>query len=332
MKELIRKLVETFGPSGVEEEIRAVIRAEVEPLVDDVRVDALGNLIVRKKGTEGEKRIALDAHMDEIGVMVTYVDEKGFARFTNIGGVSPLTCVGGRVIFANGTMGVIGLEQKREDRSKTPKLDQLFIDTGATSREDCPIQVGDAASFWRPLVAQSSRYIAKALDDRIGCAILIETLRRLEPTVHDIYVSFSVQEEIGLYGARTSAYGIAPDIAIAVDVTGTGDTPECHPMAVELGKGPAIKVKDSRMIAHPAVKDLMVQSAQEAGIPYQLEVLNAGTTDAAAIQITRAGVPTGCLSVPCRHIHSPSEMVDETDVENSVRLLLGVCRRYSETG
>ncbi len=332
MEELIRKLVETYGPSGAEEKIRAVIQAEVEPLADEVRVDPLGNLIALKKGTGGGKRVALVAHMDEIGVMVTYVDEKGFARFASIGGVSPFTCVSGRVLFENGTVGVIGLEEKREDRSKAPKLDQLFIDTGATDRENCPIQVGDAASFWRPLVAQGSRYIAKALDDRIGCAILIETLRRLGPTPHDIYFTFSVQEEIGLYGARTSAYGINPDLAIAVDVTDTGDTPECHPMAVELGKGPAIKVKDSKMIAHPMVKALMIESAKEADIPYQLEILNAGTTDASVIQITRAGVPSGCLSVPCRHIHSPSEMVDGNDVENSVRLLLEVCRRYGATG
>jgi endoglucanase len=182
------------------------------------------------------------------------------------------------------------------------------------------------AVFVRPLFAQGTRLVAKAMDDRIGCAVLIETLRRLERTPHDVYFVFSVQEETTLSGARTSTYGIEPDLAIAVDVTGTGDTPECRPMAVELGKGPAVKVKDRGMIAHPAVRDLLVQRAQEADIPYQLEVLEYGTTNAAAMQLVRAGVPSGCLSIPCRYIHTPSEMVDEEDVENSVRLLLEVLR------
>jgi endoglucanase len=256
MKELIRKLVEAYGPSGVEDQIRAVIRAEVEPLADELRVDPLGSLIVRKKGSGGHqgsesKRIVLAAHMDEIGVMVTYVDEKGFARFTRIGGVNPINCIGARVAFADGTVGVIGVERKRDNASKTPKFEQLYIDVGATSRDDCPVQVGDAAVFVRPFAAQSTRLIAKALDDRIGCAVLIETLRRLKDTSHDLYFVFSVQEEVGLRGARTSAYGIDPDLAIAVDVTGTGDTPESHPMAVELGTGPAVKVQDGGMIAHP---------------------------------------------------------------------------------
>jgi putative aminopeptidase FrvX len=327
MRELIRKLVETYGPSGVEDQIRAVIRAEVEPLADEIAVDPLGSLIVHKQGGEG-KRIALSAHMDEIGVMVCYVDEEGFARFTRIGGVSPLTCVGARVAFADGTMGVIGVEGKREDTTKIPKFEQLYIDVGATSRDDCPVQVGDAGVFVRRFAhvegAQGTRLIAKAMDDRIGCAVLIETLRRLEHTPYDLYVVFSVQEEVGLRGARTAAYGIDPDVAIAVDVTTTGDTPECYPMAVELGKGPAVKIQDKRMIAHPAVRDLLIQRAKQADIPYQLEILEWGSTDAAAMQLVRAGVPAGCLSIPCRHIHSPSEMVDEKDVENSVRLLLEV--------
>ena len=323
MRELIRKLVGTYGPSGVEDQIRAVIRAEVEPLADEVRVDPLGSLVAHKQGSGGQ-RIVLDAHMDEIGVMVTYVDEKGFARFTSIGGVDPLTCVGGRVAFADGTTGVIGVEEKRENNSKIPTLKQLYVDVGATSRDDCPVQVGDAAVFVRPFQAQGTRLISKAMDDRIGCAILVETLRRLEHTPHDVYLVFSVQEETTLSGARTSTFGIEPDLAIAVDVTCTGDTPECHPMAVELGRGPAVKVQDRGMIAHPVVRDLLVQRAKAADIPYQLEVLEFGTTNAAAMQLVRAGVPSGCLSVPCRYVHSPSEMVDERDVENSVRLFLEV--------
>ena len=319
MRELISKLTRAFGPSGVEEQIRQVIRAEIEPLADEIRIDPLGNLIARKGG-EG-KRILLGAHMDEIGVMVTYVDEKGFARFTRIGGVRTLTCIGGRVAFADGTVGIINVEKKRKDPTKIPTFGQLYLDVGATSRDDCPIGVGDSAVFVRPFAAQGMRLISKAMDDRVGCAVLIETLRRLKHTPHDLYFVFSVQEETTLSGARTSAYGIDPDMAIAVDLTTTGDTPESKPMAVELGQGPAIKVKDSGMIAHPAVRDLMVEQAKKAKIPYQLEILEGGTTDASEIQMVRAGVPSGCLSIPCRHVHTPSEMVDERDVENSVRLL-----------
>ena len=334
MRELIRKLVETYGPSGSEEQIRAAIRAEVEPFADELRVDPLGSLVIHKQGSPsagsgqtGEgKRVLLAAHMDEIGVMVTYVDEKGFVRFTRIGGVNPLTCVGTRVAFADGTVGVIGIEEKREDTGKAPKFEQLYIDVGATSRDDCPVHVGDAAVFVRPFVAQGTRLIAKAMDDRIGCAVLIETLRRLERTPHDVYFVFSVQEETTLSGARTSTYGIEPDLAIAVDVTATGDKPESMPMAVELGKGPAVKVQDRGMIAHPAVRDLLVRRAKEANIPYQLEVLERGTTDAAAMQLVRAGVPSGCLSIPCRYIHTPSEMVDEGDVEGAVKVLVEAVR------
>ncbi len=326
MRELIRKLVQAYGPSGAEDQVRAVIRAEVESLVDEVRVDPMGSLIARKQG--GERRIALCAHMDEIGVMVSYVDEKGFARFTRIGGVRAISCVGARVAFADGTQGVIGVEGKRDDRSKLPNLDQLYIDVGASSRDDCPVQIGDSAVFVRPFThidgAQGARLIAKAMDDRIGCAVLIETLRRLAHTPYDAYFVFSVQEEVGLRGARAAAYGIDPDLAIAVDIAPTGDTPESRPMALALGKGPAVKIKDRRMIAHPAVRDMLMQRAKQADIPFQREILEWGSTDAAAMQLVRAGVPAGCLSIPCRHVHTPSEMVDEQDVENSVRLLLEV--------
>jgi putative aminopeptidase FrvX len=326
MRELIRKLVETYGPSGAEGTIRATIRAEVEPLADEVRVDPLGSLVARKKGKPDGRRILLAAHMDEIGLMVSYVDEKGFARVTRIGGVYPLNCVGGRVVFQNGTIGVIGLEDKRKDKTKVPELDELYVDVGGTSREDCPVSIGDAAAFLRPLAAQGRRLVSKAMDDRIGCAVLVETLRQLKKTPHDVYYVFSVQEETSLAGARTSTFGIEPDLAIAVDVTTTGDTPEAVPMAVELGKGPAVKVQDSGMIAHPMVRDLLVERASAAGIPYQMEVLKRGTTDAAAMQLVRSGVPAGCLSIPCRYVHTPSEMVDEKDVENAVKLLLEVLR------
>jgi endoglucanase len=200
----------------------------------------------------------------------------------------------------------------------------MFIDVGAASRETCPVRVGDVAAFDRPLADFGDRLVSKAMDDRIGVAILIETLRRSEKSPNQVFFVFSVQEEVGLRGATTAAYEIDPDIGVAVDVTRSGDTPKGVKMEVSLGNGPAIKVRDSGMLSDPRVVDWMVRVAEGSKIPYQLEVLEAGTTDARAIQLTRAGVPAGCVSIPCRYVHAPSEMVDFNDVQNAVRLLQGM--------
>jgi endoglucanase len=321
MKALIQKLVETVGPSGHEKALRDLVRAEIGDLADELRVDALGNMIARKgsKG-EGGLRVMLSAHMDEIGIIATHIDPNGFVRFTTVGGVSPTTCMGGRVRFLNGAPGVIGAE-RLEAYDKFPTLEQLFVDVGATSKEDCPVRVGDMAGFDRPFLDLGERMVAKSMDDRVSVAILLETMRALKTSPHELYFVFSTQEEVGLRGARVAAYGVDPDLGIAVDVTRTGDTPRSARMAVSLGKGPAIKVRDEGMLADPRVVSLMIAAAERANLPYQLEVLERGSTDAAAIQLVRAGVPAGCLSIPCRYIHSPSEMVDTGDVQNAVRLL-----------
>ena len=327
MKETIKKLVETFGPSGYEKDIRDLIRQKIEKdslatgKGDEVRVDAMGNLIVLKKGAGGGRKVMLAAHMDEIGVVVTHVDEKGFLRFGRVGGICPHTLLGGRVRFADGTVGVIGVE-KLENHSKVPGLDKLFIDVGAKDKAGCPMRVGDVAGFIRPFVDMGDRLVAKAMDDRIGCAVLLQVLRDLKETPHDVHFVFTVQEEVGLRGATTSGYSVAPDLALAVDVTGTGDTPEAHTLAISLGNGAAIKVKDGGMLAHPGVKNWLIETAEANEVPYQLEVLERGSTDARAIQTLRAGVPAGCVSIPCRYVHTPSEMVDYNDVTNAVRLLV----------
>lgn len=324
MKSLIQKIVETNGPSGYESIIRQVIRAEVELLADEVTVDALGNLIVRK-GTASPNgmKIMLAAHMDEIGLIATHIDENGFVRFTTIGGVRAYNCPGGRVRFLNGTSGVIGIENPA-DQSNPPSIEHMFIDVGVSARKDCPVRVGDVAVFERPFLDLGQRLVAKSLDDRIGVAVLIETLRQVSHSPHEVYFVFSVQEEVGVRGATTAAYGIDPQLGLAVDVTGTGDTPKGIKMEVGLGKGPAVKVRDAGMLADPRVVDWMVRTAEASKIPYQMEILERGGTDARAIQLTRMGVPAGCLSIPCRYIHSPSEMVDFGDVENAVRLLVGL--------
>ncbi|MEK7325160.1 MAG: M20/M25/M40 family metallo-hydrolase, partial [Chloroflexota bacterium] len=192
----------------------------------------------------------------------------------------------------------------------------------ATGTGDCPVRVGDAAGFYRPFEEVGSRLVAKSMDDRVGCAVLIEVMRGLKRTPHEVQFAFTVQEEVGTRGAGPSAFGLEPDLALAVDVTLTGDTPKANKMAVSLGAGAAIKVRDSGMLADPRLVALLEQRAAEARLPVQREVLEGGSTDARSIQIARAGVPAGCVSIPCRHIHTPSEMVDLRDVEGAVALIL----------
>jgi endoglucanase len=330
MKNLIKTLVEITGPSGQEAKIRAVIQDLVMPLADEVRLDALGNLIVRKgQVAEGGRRLMLAAHMDEIGVIVTHVDENGFARFTSIGGVRAQNCPGVRVRFMNGVLGVIGVE-RLDDNGRAPTIEQMYIDFGVASRKECPVRIGDVAAFERPFIDLGDRLIAKSMDDRIGVAVLIEALRQMPPTPNEVHAVFSVQEEVGVRGATTAAFGIDPELGLAIDVTATGDTPNGIKMEVSLGKGPAIKVRDSSMLSDPRVVDWMVKTAEKAGIPYQMEILERGGTDARAIQLTRAGVPAGCISIPCRYVHTQSEMVDYSDVQNAVRLLAALLNQPIE--
>ncbi len=318
MKQLIQKLAETFSPSGYEDAIREVILSEIQPLADEIRLDTLGNVIARKG--KGGKRVMVAAHMDEIGLIATHIDENGFVRFTTVGIPFARYLLGGRVRFVNGVQGVIGSE-RLDKYNEIPPADKLFIDVGVTDIKDCPIKVGDVAAFERTFVEMGKRLVGKSMDDRAGVAVAIETLRRLKPGPDEVYFVFTVQEEVGVRGATVSAYGVDPEIGIAIDVTPAGDTPNPIRRDIALGKGPAIKVKDHLMLSDPKVVEWMERTAQQAGIPTQREVLTGGSTDARAIQISRAGVPAGGLVLPCRYVHSPSEMIDYDDVENAVKLL-----------
>jgi putative aminopeptidase FrvX len=307
VQELAKRLCEAFGVSGFEDEIRSVIRREVAPLVDEVKVDTLGNLIALRRGKGGGKRVMLAAHMDQIGLMVTYVDEKGYMPFTAIGGIPALSSWGGQVRFADGTVGTIGLDGRKDPAKDLPDLRDLYIDVGATERSQVKQKVGDVAAFWPGFVAQGNAWFSPNLDDRAGCVVLVQLLHELKGAAiaHDLHLVFTAQEEVGPRGAQTSGYAIDPEIAIAVDVTRTGD--ERHPayaMEVYLGRGVAIKMQDSRMIGHPILNRLLIATAEATGI-----------------QVVRSGVPATALSLPCRHVHTPSEIVDQRDVEAAVRLL-----------
>jgi len=321
MFELIKRLVNAFGVSGNEEEIRELIISMIKDKVDEIKVDALGNLIAVKRGKG--KKIMLAAHMDEIGVMATYIDDKGFVRFSDVGWVSQYFALGQRVKFKNGTVGTVFYEEELEDM-KDLKLSKMYIDIGASSREEAEkkIRIGDTAAFMGETLKEGNIIISKALDNRCSCAVLIDVINKIKSTDNELYFVFTVQEELGLRGARTAAYQIQPDMAIAVDVTDTGDTPKTRLMEVKCGKGPAIKIKDSSFISHPEVRKLLEEAAKKLGMEYQLEILESGGTDAGSIHITAGGIPSGAVSIPCRYIHSPSEVIYENDVINASRLIL----------
>lgn len=320
MFDIIKKLAQTFGPSGNEKKVAEVITGLIKDKVDDVKTDALGNLICVKKGTG--KKIMLAAHMDEIGLIVSHIDEKGFLRFSNVGGVHPWGIVGKRVVFENGTTGIVWYEEDKDD-IKNLKFDKMYIDIMAKSAQEAEkvVKVGDMAVFAGDTILQNGRVISKALDDRIGCAVLVQMALNAPETDNEIYYVFTTQEEVGLRGARTAAYGIVPDMALAVDVCMTGDIPNCKPMAVRMGDGPTVKIKDGSVISHPHVKDRLMDAAEKNGIPYQLEVMQHGGTDAGSIHVTAGGIPSGGVSIPSRYVHNVAEAVDMNDVENAVKLL-----------
>ncbi|HHW73427.1 MAG TPA: M42 family metallopeptidase [Firmicutes bacterium] len=324
MKAIIEQLTQAFGPSGYEGEVTSLITDLVKDYADELRTDVLGNLIAVKHGSQDGKKIMFAAHTDEIGIVITYIDDKGFLRFSPVGGVGVASLVGHRVRFASGAIGVIYQEEETEWKALT--IDKLFIDIGASSKEEAEqkVHIGEFGVFHREFADLGTRLVSKAMDDRVGCAVLVEALRRMGQPKNTVFFVFTTQEEVGLRGARTAAFGLDPDLGIALDVTLTGDMPEARRMAVSLGKGAAVKVKDSSLIAHPKVKDLLVDLCEAKGIPYQMEVLERGGTDAGAIHLTKEGVPSGTISIPTRYVHSPSEMVDLGDVQACVNLVLAV--------
>ena len=322
MKDLIQKLVEAWGPSGYEHHVRELIRAEVADFADEITVDPLGSLICRVG--QGGKKVMVAAHMDEIGMMATFQEKKtGYLRFSNVGGLLNTTLFGNRVRFEDGTLGVIGVHEPfGPGRTTVPNLEDFYIDV-SDGDNSTAVTAGRPAALTRSLEERGSRLIAKSMDDRVGCAVAIETMRRLNrQTPNELYFVFTVQEEVGLRGARPAAYTVEPDVAIAVDVTATGDEAKSEKSIIRLGGGAAIKVHDTGLVVPPAVRDWMVAGAEAGGIPYQLELLTLGTTDAAGMQTARAGVPSGAISIPCRFVHTTSETVDIRDVEACVGLLV----------
>lgn len=308
------------GPSGDEAEVASALEKLAMPFADECRRDAMGNLIFHKKGN-GPK-IMFAAHMDSIGCMVTHIEKDGFLLFCKVGGLHAGDLSATPVRFKNGVRGVICVQKSADP--KDLRLDDLYIDIGAHDAEEAAamVQVGDTAVYDTAVYRAGDRLISPYMDDRIACVILLMALEQLQQCSNDLYFVFTSQEEVGLRGAKTAAYGIDPDYGIAVDVTGTDDEMGSkHTASSKLGGGAAIKVMDSSVICHPQVVSRLKHLAAERGIPAQMDIIQAGGTDAGAIHTTRIGVLTGGISVPCRYIHTPQEMVDRGDVEACARLI-----------
>ena len=331
---LLEKLSNANGISGAEGAVAKIIRDEVAPYVDEITTDRMGNLVAIKKGDDF--KIMLAAHMDEIGLMVQYIDEKGFIRFVGVGGWYNPVLVSQRVILhgeKGDVPGVLGMKpphvMEEADRKKPIELANLFIDVGAHSAEEVEamgITVGTTVTIDRDYQPLAGTVVTgKALDNRVGCAMLIGALKEME-TKHTIYAVFTVQEEVGLKGAKTAAFSLNPDVAIATDVTIPGDSPgiERRKAPVFMGEGPVVVMVSASgrgHLADPRMVNWLKKTAKKHDIKIQLEVGDGGNTDASAINFERGGIPSVPVSVPARYIHSPVEVIDLKDLQGAIELL-----------
>jgi len=339
----LEQLSNACGVAGRESEVRELMIRLMTPYADEIVVDKLENVIAIKKGKSVAPKIMLAAHMDEVGLMVKTITKDGFIQFTKMGGIDDRILPAQKVtVFSRkGTFpGIIGSKpphiQKEEERKKVTAFDELFIDIGAESKEDAAasgVAVGDPIAFdikYVPL--DRDVVIGKAFDNRAGCVTMVEALKLMEKTDYTVCAVGTVQEEVGLRGAATAAFGVDPDLAIALDVTIAGDVPGVREFdtTVKMGKGPALTISDSGLITHPKVLRWLLDTSEEEKIPFQLETGLLGSTDAARISLTRQGIPTGNISIPTRYIHSPVGMLCLKDIENSAKLTVAAIQRISK--
>lgn len=332
MFNLLKSLVKAFGVSGMENNVAGLIENELQDVVDRTYKDSMGNLIaVQKIGNSAQpQRILLAAHMDTIGVIATHVDDKGYIRFSNVGGLKLHALVGQTVEFSSGVRGVISVEASVTDL-KNMKLSNLYIDTGLCDKEEvvAKVPVGSCGRFVFATYQQGDTAISGYLDDRAGCAVLIQTAKAIAASKakgeqmadKEIYYVFTTQEEVGLRGAGPAAYEINPHFAIVVDVTHAQDMPGCKESNVKMGGGPAIHIKDSRSISHPYIRQRLKDVAMQLEIPYQVTLIDKGGTDAGTIHTALGGIITGGLSIPVRYMHTPTEMCSLRDLNQTVSVL-----------
>lgn len=320
-----KTLLSSCGVSGYEGKCAAEIEKIAKPFCDEISVDAIGNVIAHKRGNG--KKLMIPAHMDVIGFMVTGIDDKGFVSVVNIGGQRAWRLSGKKIKFANGVCGV--LCQKAESKiganpAAHTSITDIYVDIGAEDEKSARkmISVGDCATFdYSAEMACGDTVMSPYCDNLASSAVLLCAMSMIEKSENDLYFVFSVREEVGCLGAKTAAYAIDPDMAIAIDLTSTGDCPANEPMEVSLGKGPTIKIKDASVICSTAVIEHLRAAAKAEKIEYQNEVLLHGGTDTSSTLISRAGVPSGCVSIPGRYIHSTVETINLKDAENAAKLL-----------
>lgn len=340
---MLKALTDANGVPGNEGEVRAVMKKYIQPYADEVTTDGLGSLIAKKVGKEDGPKIMVSGHLDEIGFMITQIDEQGFLRFQTVGGWWSQVMLAQRVtvITKEGNItGIIGSKPPhiipKEDRKKTIEIKDMFIDIGASSREEAVewgVMPGDmVVPYFEFTVMKNPKLLmAKAWDNRIGCAIAIDVLKQLKGTSHPniVYGVGTVQEEVGSRGARTAATKIKPDIGFAVDVGIAGDTPgitEREAMS-KLGKGPQIILYDATLVSHKGLREFITDMADELGIPYQFDIVPGGGTDAGWIHLTHNGVPALAITIATRYIHSHAAILHRDDYENAVKLLVEVIKR-----
>ena len=335
---LLADICRVPGAPGFESKIRNFVIQEVSPLVDSVEVDNMGSVIAIKKGNDNPdgKKVMVAAHMDEIGFIVTHIDDKGFIRFHTLGGFDPKTLTAQRVIV-HGKKDLIGVMGSKpihvmspEERNKNPKLSDYFIDLGMTAEQvKEAVKVGDPITRERALVEMGSCVNCKSIDNRVSVFILIEALRHLEEAPYDVYAVFTVQEEVGLRGANVAAHHINPDYGIGLDTTIAFDLPgaQAHEQITRLGSGAAIKVMDASAIADYRMVEFLKNTADQNNIKWQPEILTAGGTDTAGLQrMGKRGAIAGAISIPTRHLHQVIEMADKEDISDCIKLLSSALR------
>ncbi|MBQ9941324.1 MAG: M42 family metallopeptidase [Clostridia bacterium] len=323
-EKLIEKLTSEISVSGAEYGKDSFIYSEISKYTDTVTIDPMGNIIALKKSEKADaKKFMLAAHMDEIGFLVHYIDEKGRVRVSGIGGINSVSSAYTNVVFENGIKGVLVAEENTKNADLSVK--KLYVDIGTKSRKEAEklVSVGMRCTMVPNFTKlYGGKISSHALDDKVGCALLIEAAQRVENSPYDVYYVFTSQEEVGLRGSATAAFSVAPDYGIAVDVTDTGDVPGCDPMEVMMGKGAAIKIKDSSAICSVKMVEYLKRIATENKIPHQLEILLAGGTDTRSLLMTGRGAVAGAISVPTRYIHSNVETIDMKDYNACLKLLV----------
>ena len=336
---MLKKLTSAFAPSGYEDEVREIIIEEITPFCDSVKVDSMGNVIAYKKGKDSSKRFLADAHMDEVGLIIRGITEDGNLKFTEVGGIDDRMLPGKRVVCGEKRVpGVIGLKAlhltTNEERKTVTKQKDMYIDIGVTSKEEALelVEVGDYVCFDSEYVEFGDDMIkANALDDRAGCAILIEMLKKAEPA-YDFYAVFSVQEEVGLRGAGVAAKAVMPDFALIIESTICADSDgvEKHLQVTKSGDGVSFSVMERSSLADIDMLEFAKKTATEEGVPFQLKRTGNGGNNAGTIQLAGFGVKTLAMAVPCRYLHSPGCVINRRDYEAAEKLAIKICERIDE--